>query len=251
MSDHENGSVVTGNLSSKNASEDLSTADAFSLPSKQLDNTLQQQKKEIFNVLEAKIPAPPVDTSKKEFNFKYISNKNQCDFNESVSKDLSRIKSAVTAGNLPDALHLLDNSQQEIAASNKKVKIGDRYGWDTVSEHEGNPLADDSDDERRLRQTETRAIRKRKDSFPKEPPKRFAADKLFRGFSQPPVRQNVNTAANSQTTRRYFGNRSSTYQPQIGRKFRAQDTCYYSGAVGHWSLNCPEKKTEKRSTSSK
>ena len=227
MSDHENGSVVTGNLSSKNASEDLSTADAFSLPSKQLDNTLQQQKKEIFNVLEAKIPAPPVDTSKKEFNFKYISNKNQCDFNESVSKDLSRIKSAVTAGNLPDALHLLDNSQQEIAASNKKVKIGDRYGWDTVSEHEGNPLADDSDDERRLRQTETRAIRKRKDSFPKEPPKRFAADKLFRGFSQPPVRQNVNTAANSQTTRRYFGNRSSTYQPQIGRKSHAQDTCYY------------------------
>jgi hypothetical protein len=36
---------------------------------------------------------------------------------------------------------------------------------------EGNPLADDSDDERRLRQAETRAIRKRKASFPKEPPK--------------------------------------------------------------------------------
>jgi hypothetical protein len=54
----------------------LSTADAFSLLSKQLDNALQQQKREIFNVLEAKIPAPSVDTSKKEFKFKYISNKN-------------------------------------------------------------------------------------------------------------------------------------------------------------------------------
>jgi len=77
MSDEENGSTVTGNLSSKNASEDLSTADAFSLLSKQLDNALQQQKRAIFNVLEAKIPAPAVDTSKKEFKFKYISNKNQ------------------------------------------------------------------------------------------------------------------------------------------------------------------------------
>ena len=111
--------------------------------------------------MEAKIPAPSVDTSKKEFKYKYISNKNQCDFNESVSKDFLRFKSAVTAGNLPDALHLIDNSQQEIAARNKKVKIGDKYGWDTVSEYEGNPLADDSDNERRLRQAETSAIRKR------------------------------------------------------------------------------------------
>ena len=143
-------------------------------------------------------------------------------------------------------LHLLDNSQLEIDARNKTVNIGDKYGWDTVSEYEGNPLADDSDDERRFRQAETRAIRKRKASFPKEPPERFAADKLFRGISQPPERQNVNTAANNQTTQRYFGNRSSTYQPQIGRKFHAQDTCYYCGAVGHWSLNCPEKKEYQR-----
>ena len=39
-----------------------------------------------------------MDTSKKEFKFKYISNKNQCVFNESVSKDLSRFESAVTVG---------------------------------------------------------------------------------------------------------------------------------------------------------
>ena len=98
MSDQENGSNVTANSSFKNASEDLSTADAFSLLSKQLDNALQQQKKEICNVLEAKIPAPSVDSSKKEFKFK-----NQCDFSECF-KDLPRFKSAVTAGNLPDAL---------------------------------------------------------------------------------------------------------------------------------------------------
>jgi hypothetical protein len=87
-------------------------------------------------------------------------------------------------------------------------------------------------------------LKKKKASFPKEPLKRFVVDKLFRGFSQPPERQNVSTAANNQTTQRYFGNRFSTYQPQIGRKSHAQDICYYCGAVGHGSLNCPEK-TEK------
>ena len=141
MSDEENESTASDNSSSKNTSEDT-----VSQLSEQLDNALQQQKNEIFNVLEGKIAVPSVDTSKKEFKYKYISNTNQCDFNESVSKDL---KNAVTAGNLPDALHLIDNSQQEIAARSKKVKIGDKYGWDTVSEYEGNPLADDSDDERR------------------------------------------------------------------------------------------------------
>ena len=68
---------------------------------------------------------------------------------------------------------------------NKTVKIGD-----TVNEYEENPLADDSDDERHLRQAETRAIQKRKTAIPKEPPKRMATDKLFRGFSHPPERQN-------------------------------------------------------------
>jgi len=185
-----------------------------------------------------------VDTSKKEFKFKYISNKNQCDFNESISKDLSRIKSAVTAGNLPDALHLLDNSQQEIAARNKKVKIGDKYGWDTVSEYEGNPLAEESDDGDFDKQKQEQ-FEKERPLFQRNHQNCLLLYKLFRGFSQPPERQNVNTAANSQTTQRYFGNRSSTYQPQIGRKSHAQDTCYYCGAVGHWSLNCPEK-TEKK-----
>jgi hypothetical protein len=63
----------------------------------------------------------------------------------SVSKVLL---SGLTIGSCVDVL--IDNSQQEIAARNKKVKIGDKYGWDSVSEYEGNPLADDSDDERRL-----------------------------------------------------------------------------------------------------
>ena len=53
--------------------------DAFSLLSKHLDNALEQQKKEIFSVLETKIPAlNSSNTSKTEFKFKYTSNQKQC-----------------------------------------------------------------------------------------------------------------------------------------------------------------------------
>ena len=58
--------TITCNLSSKNTLEDLSTAVAFSL---QLEDALQQQKREIYYVLEVQILAPSVETSQKEFNF--------------------------------------------------------------------------------------------------------------------------------------------------------------------------------------
>ena len=55
--------------------------DAFSLLSKHLNNALEQQKKEIFSVLETKIPAlNSSNTSKTEFKFKYTSNQQQCAF---------------------------------------------------------------------------------------------------------------------------------------------------------------------------
>lgn len=43
----------------------------------------------------------------------------------------------------------------------KRVKIGNKYGWYTVSEYDGNPLTDDSDDERRFKQAVARDIKDR------------------------------------------------------------------------------------------
>jgi hypothetical protein len=59
------------------------------------------------------------------------------------------IKSAVTAGNL--ASH-----RQLKVRVRVRDRVRDKYRWDTVSEYQDNPLVDNSDDERRLRQAETR-----------------------------------------------------------------------------------------------
>jgi len=105
---------------------------------------------------------------------------------------------------------------------NKTVKIGD-----TVNEYEENPLADDSDDERHLRQAETSAIHKRKTATPKEPPKRMATNKLFRGFSHPPERQNC--ISGTQFTPRLYNQRQTTISAAVGKQLVSQDICYYCG----------------------
>ena len=108
-------------------------------------------------------------------------------------------------------------------------------------------MADDSDDESRLRQAETRTIRKRKAAIPKEPPKRMATDKPFRGFRQTPERQNV--MSGTHFTPRFYNQRQTTISAAARKKSSAQDICYYCGATGHWSYICPEK-INKRAVSS-
>lgn len=248
MSDEDNSSNEGQQRHQSNSREELTTADAISLFSKQLDNALAKQKREFVSFLDSKTPTQFV-TEKEQFKFKYVNNKKQCAFNDSVAKDISAVKSAVLAENKDSAIELIDKVQQDITARNKIVKIGDKHGWDTVSEYEGNPLADDSDDERRLRQAETRAIRKRKATIQtgEQTAKRFQSDKFFRGFSGP-SRQGTEFNNNQQIPR-FQGMKfqpSSTYVP---KKPSEQDICYYCGGTGHWSNNCPEK-INKRANSS-
>ncbi|XP_076084877.1 uncharacterized protein LOC143055598 [Mytilus galloprovincialis] len=200
------------------------TADAFSSFSKHLDSALEKQKKDIFTVFEAKIPALNQPTSKPDFKFKFISNRKQCEFNDQVSKDIYILKAAISSDNRDFALQTIEKVQQDIAARNKTVKIGNKHGWDTVSEYEGNPLADNSDDERRLRQAETRAVRKRKPVAPKDTSKKFATDKLFRGFSETPEARSYNNGL--QTTPRYNSQRSSTSNFRARKGPSPQDICY-------------------------
>jgi hypothetical protein len=112
------------------------------------------------SVLETKIPAlNSSNTSKTEFTFKYTRNQKQCAFSDKVSQDISAIKTAIVADNRELAIKTVDKVQRDIVVRNKTVKTRDKHGWDTVNAYEGNPLADD---ERHLRQAETRAIHKRK-----------------------------------------------------------------------------------------
>ncbi|CAC5412153.1 unnamed protein product [Mytilus coruscus] len=204
------------------------TADAFLLFSKHLDNALEKQKKEIFTVFEAKIPALNEPASKADFKFKFVSNKKQCEFNDQVSKDIDILKAAISSDNRDFALK-----------TNKILLLATKLSR-LVTNMVGTPLAS--------MKAETRAIRKRKTVAHNDTSKKFAADKLFRGFSKTPETRSYTNSA--QITPRYNGPRSSTANFRARKGSSPQDICYYCGATGHWSSNCPEKANKSNNTSS-
>ncbi|CAC5395496.1 unnamed protein product [Mytilus coruscus] len=138
-----------------------------------------------------------------DFKFKFVSNKKQCEYNDPVSKDIDILKAAISSDSRDFVLKTVEKIQQDITARNKIVNFGNKHGWDTVSEYEGNPHADNSDDKVCLRQAKTKAIRKRK----ADTSKKFATDKLFRGLSETPETRSYTNS--SHTTPRFNGPRSS------------------------------------------
>ena len=105
----------------------------------------------------------------------------------------------------------------------KLIKLADssELGWKVVQEYESHPLADDSDDEKRMYRATARATRKMKQDgarFQRRP----------RPYSIQPSIVNSTPA-----------NQSITTQPT-----RKQGLCFSCGRSGHWRVDCPKQMVE-------
>ncbi|XP_056003248.1 uncharacterized protein LOC125656897 [Ostrea edulis] len=118
-------------------------------------------------------------------------------------------------------------------------------GWKTVNEYQCNEIADNSDDEKKIRSAENRALRHQKQN------KRF----------QPYGTQKTPAAAGSPAQLAFPG-ASNTFQPfpafqqqqqqpflygqgrnkQSRRQPMPYDVCFNCFATGHWKSNCPKGK---------
>ncbi|XP_052809281.1 uncharacterized protein LOC128237738 [Mya arenaria] len=145
------------------------------------------------------------------------SNEEQYKINSRVLEKIETAGSHVQAQNLTAAHEAIVQATELLKHRQKLVFLADtsELGWRVVSEYEANPIADDSDDEKRIYKAEARASRKAK-SDKKRPRKNWP---YRRPEQQPGLQQALHIA---QTSRQRPG------------------LCFMFGKSGHWKMECPQ-----------
>ena len=100
--------------------------------------------------------------------WKYEGNKIQYKFNSDLEDTLKQIRWGVDNGKFEYVHECISEAEEKLKSRNKLIRIADSSegGWETVRQYEASPLADDSEDESRLKRAESRAIRKKNQKRP-------------------------------------------------------------------------------------
>ena len=142
----------------------------------------------------------------KTTKFKYPSNREQFDFNDEV---LTKLKCALKKSQKKGKKKIKE-AIKKIERRNKLIRMADgsKAGWRLVEEYEAKEAASDTDDDKKMKKAEKRALQKiKEDKIKKDVVSTKRKDQRFRNA------------------------------PQRGR-IRKDDTCRKCGRKGHWQADC-------------
>ena len=122
--------------------------------------------------------------------FKKKGNEKQFEVNSQVLDNVQSASSILTATppRVDKALEELKEREKKLAHRNKLILIADsaEEGWEVVNEYQRRDLADDSDDDKRIRQAETRASQKRRRAQSQKKTPNLSQGSSFPRFSGAP-----------------------------------------------------------------
>ena len=152
-------------------------------------------------------------------SFKFEGNKKQFYFNSDLAEKVQSASTALGKRNLEVVKGYLEEIDADIKIRNKLIRLADKSaaGWDLVNEYLSDALASGSEDEKRIRRAEQRALRKRKE---RQQQKGKSTNKQFQ-----PSATNTSFTGHRQPTFRY------NFRPFTASKAKPGDIC-------HWRPEC-------------
>jgi hypothetical protein len=172
MSDRELLEDDSFNANSKqpsNSTEEVTNADLFSWLKTYMNDKLSG----IENNLNDRVVNLSNKVKKAEPSFRFKGNQVQIELNAEISGNTNVVLSELGRNNVRKTVKLLEDSLAVLKKRNKLIQIADKSegGWKTVDEYLSDEVASDSEDEKRIRAADNRAVKKIK-SFKKEDKKR-------------------------------------------------------------------------------
>ena len=178
----------------------------------------------------------------------------QHEFNKDIMEDLQDI-----IDNISDEQDPVSTSLKAVISKlkkrNKLIKIADSTegGWAVVAEYEKEPIGSDSDYCKRIRQAETKALKKK--NTEKSKSSAFKASSTLRNprigqqFRNTDFKDN-NSPTSSSSRQNPFQYRPNLYPQHPNssqswkpwRETETADYCFGCGEQGHWRWTCPKRK---------
>lgn len=158
--------------------------------------------------------------------FKFKRNRVQYDLNKSV---LNKIEAALDVSDDEERRGALDEGRELLIERNKHIKLAEKYGWETVDCYIDEPLASDSDDDKKIRRAikESKALKEEKRKAARTTTRLPVNVQSSRVGAQLSAQRNSNDGNFRQVIKRPSGSLPSF-----------DSTCFRCGRKGHIARAC-------------
>ena len=216
---------------SNSRTEEVSNADLFSLLKTYMNDKISGIEKSFSDTTQSLAKK----VRKTEHSFKFNGNQLQLELNSDIIEDINSVIRFIESNRHAKAISVLKGFVETLKNRNKHIRIADKSdgGWKTVDEYFSDEEASDSEDEKRIRAAEHRAVRKIKAGKKNDKTSRKRPAEAAGAPSQP-----IHNGCNSFTVPPF---RAAGAVASAQQNSKANDQCFRYFSFGHWAHDCRKK----------